>query len=59
MFNLWATALTVTFIEKKFQSQKDEWELLTEKAIKWMKKTSKEFQLEESVLLNSASNIIL
>ncbi|XP_048773308.1 von Willebrand factor A domain-containing protein 5A-like isoform X1 [Ostrea edulis] len=35
--DLWATALAIAFLRKELPDKKDEWEMLVEKALKWMK----------------------
>ncbi|CAG7721881.1 unnamed protein product [Allacma fusca] len=37
--NAWATALAVTFFSEKLVDQKDSWELVVNKATKWLKKS--------------------
>jgi hypothetical protein len=34
---VWATALAVAFLRKEFPDKKDEWEMIVEKALKWLK----------------------
>ncbi|XP_014778507.1 von Willebrand factor A domain-containing protein 5A [Octopus bimaculoides] len=35
--NVWATALAVVFLTEKLTSQKSEWDLIVDKAIRWLK----------------------
>ncbi|XP_048774197.1 von Willebrand factor A domain-containing protein 5A-like isoform X3 [Ostrea edulis] len=35
--DVWATALAIAFLGKEFPDRKDEWEMLVEKALKWLK----------------------
>jgi hypothetical protein len=56
--NLWATALAIVFIEIKFPAQKEEWEMLTEKAQKWIKKQAAELKVQEYVLFDAVRNLV-
>jgi hypothetical protein len=55
---VWATALAVAFIESKFASQKEEWEMLTDKAIRWIKKQITELNVKETHLLEAVKNLV-
>ncbi|XP_062590026.1 von Willebrand factor A domain-containing protein 5A-like, partial [Saccostrea cucullata] len=35
--NVWTTALAIAFLRKYFINQRDEWEMIEEKALKWLK----------------------
>ncbi|XP_048773306.2 von Willebrand factor A domain-containing protein 5A-like isoform X2 [Ostrea edulis] len=35
--DVWATALAIAFLRKELPDKKDEWEMLVEKALKWLK----------------------
>lgn len=34
--DIWATALAVAFLRKNFLKQREEWEIVEEKALKWL-----------------------
>jgi hypothetical protein len=35
--DVWATALAIAFLIKEFSDKKDEWEMIVEKAVNWLK----------------------
>ncbi|XP_062620576.1 von Willebrand factor A domain-containing protein 5A-like [Saccostrea cucullata] len=35
--NVWTTALAIAFLRKYFMKQRDEWEMIEEKALNWLK----------------------
>ncbi|XP_068682454.1 von Willebrand factor A domain-containing protein 5A-like isoform X1 [Montipora foliosa] len=54
---LWATALALVLLMAKFLDQKDEWEMIAEKAKKWMKKNVPADIKYDSVLQSAANAI--
>lgn len=58
MTNVWATVLAVAFIEAKFAAQKEEWQMLTEKAAKWIKKQMSELNTQENKFFEAVKDLI-
>ena len=54
---LWATALALVLLKAKFSNQKDEWEMIAEKAKKWMNKNLP-VSIKYDSVLQSAANAI-
>lgn len=57
--DIWATALAVAFLRKNFLEQREEWEMVEEKALKWLSiKTNddKDVLQEASKILSSSIN---
>ena len=54
---LWATALALVLLMGKFLDQKDEWEMIAEKATKWMKKNLPAVANYENVLEAAATAV--
>lgn len=52
--DIWATALAVAFLRKNFLEQREEWEMVEEKALKWLSiKTN-----DDKDVLQEASKIL-
>ena len=54
---LWTTALALVLLMGKFSDQKDEWEMIAEKATKWMKKNLPNAVNYDDVLKSAAAVI--
>jgi uncharacterized protein YegL len=48
LVTLWATIVAIKFIEKKYATMKDEWELVIGKSIQWVKKNIKSLSTKET-----------
>ncbi|XP_068682232.1 von Willebrand factor A domain-containing protein 5A-like [Montipora foliosa] len=54
---LWATALALVLLKAKFSNQRDEWEMIAEKAKKWMNKNLPVAVKYDSILQSAANAI--
>ncbi|XP_062620555.1 von Willebrand factor A domain-containing protein 5A-like [Saccostrea cucullata] len=54
--DVWATALAIAFLRKEFSAQKNEWEMIEQKAMKWLKTKDMEGKdiVQEAVTFLSA-----
>ncbi|XP_055997226.1 von Willebrand factor A domain-containing protein 5A-like isoform X3 [Ostrea edulis] len=54
--DVWATALAIAFLKKEFPDKKDEWEMIVEKALNWLKTKDTEEKdiVQEAMIFLSA-----
>eukprot|EP01102_Stenamoeba_stenopodia_P008144 TRINITY_DN2315_c0_g3_i1.p1 TRINITY_DN2315_c0_g3~~TRINITY_DN2315_c0_g3_i1.p1 ORF type:complete len:851 (-),score=154.13 TRINITY_DN2315_c0_g3_i1:33-2585(-) len=55
---VWTTAVVVAFIEKHLKTQKDEWDLLVQKAKKWIQQQLKDMNVDASEFLRQATTLV-
>lgn len=55
---LFTTAVAIIHLETEFRELKDEWELIAQKAMKWIKKTATEMNVDAKVIQEAAKKLI-
>jgi len=55
--SIWVTAVAISFLEFQFNSQKDEWELISDKAMKFIRRTLSQHNIDYNIILALAKSI--
>lgn len=56
--SVWATAVALSGLERKFGSKKDEWEIVADKGRKWLEENLKNSTLSYDQIMKMAANVL-